>query len=164
MASSTPIPSSITCFKNGLSHFNFPISFKQGLTPLKIGPLNDSAVLGSISIIPENPKKLKIFSVNSDVNNLLKVHYNLKDGEVEQGNLNYLSPGISWNPNYLIIVHPGDKTLSIEGRATIECEIPFLDDVTIPQLSLVSGAPKIACQGQTDPLVSGSKYFTIGFN
>ena len=34
--------------------------------------------------------------------------------------------------------------------------IEFLDDMTLPQISLVSGAPNIVCQGQIDPFVSNS--------
>ena len=31
-----------------------------------------------------------------------------------------------------------------------------MDDITLPQLSLVSGVPNIACAGECDPLVSNT--------
>ena len=47
-----------------------------------------------------------------------------------------------------------EKTLKIGGRATIISQIQFMDDITLPQLSLVSGMPNIACRGQRDPFVA----------
>ena len=71
-----------------------------------------------------------------------------------KGNLSYISPGIQWTPNYLVKVNYDGKTLAIGGRATIVSQIQFMDDITLPQLSLVSGAPNIACEGECDPFVT----------
>ena len=86
----------------------------------------------------------------------IKVHYKLEDQEQEDGkaNLSYISPGIKWTPNYLVKVNNEGKTLTIGGRATIVSSIQFMDDITLPQLSLVSGVPNIACTGECDPFVS----------
>ena len=74
-----------------------------------------------------------------------------QDGKAE---LSYISPGIKWTPSYLVKVNDEEKTLSVGGRATIVSSIQFMDDITLPHLSLVSGVPKIACTGEVDPFVS----------
>ena len=71
-----------------------------------------------------------------------------------KGSLSYISPGIHWSPNYLVKTNIEKKTLKIGGRATIISQIQFMDDITLPQLSLVSGMPNIACRGQRDPFVA----------
>ena len=71
-----------------------------------------------------------------------------------KGSLSYISPGIQWTPNYLVKINTEGKSLKINGRATIVSQIQFMDDITLPQLSLVSGMPNIACQGQCDPFVA----------
>ena len=71
-----------------------------------------------------------------------------------KGSLSYISPGIQWTPNYLVKINTEGKILKINGRATIVSQIQFMDDITLPQLSLVSGMPNIACQGQCDPFVA----------
>ena len=71
-----------------------------------------------------------------------------------KGSLSYISPGIHWSPNYLVKTNIEEKTLKIGGRATIISQIQFMDDITLPQLSLVSGMPNIACRGQRDPFVA----------
>ena len=70
--------------------------------------------------------------------------------------MSYISPGIHWTPNYLVKITTSieGKTLKIGGRATIVSHIQFMDDITLPQLSLVSGMPNIACLGQRDPFVA----------
>ena len=79
----------------------------------------------------------------------------MEDQEQDRkGNLSYISPGIQWTPNYLVKVNYDGKTLAIGGRATIVSQIQFMDDITLPQLSLVSGAPNIACEGECDPFVT----------
>ena len=154
MSVSTPIPSTVTCFKNGLSHFTFPVNFRPGLSPNKIGPLTPNTVNGSISVIP-NDTNLKIHSITSENNLMIKVHYKLENQDQEgKANFSYISPGIKWTPNYLVKVNDEAKTLTIGGRATIVSSIQFLDDITLPQLSLVSGVPNISCIGESDPLVS----------
>ena len=147
MSASTPIPSSVTCFKNGLSHLTFPINFKNGLSPIKIGPLTTETVNGSVSVIPED-LNLRIYSITGENGLMIKVHYKLEDQEDGKGNFSYITPGINWSPNYLVKIDQDEKKLTIEGRATFVSSIEFLDDVTLPQISLVSGAPNIACQGQ----------------
>ena len=49
------------------------------------------------------------------------------------------------------------KTLRLAGRATIISSFPFLDEVTVPVLTLVSGSPTIVCQGHVDSLVKGEE-------
>ena len=86
---------------------------------------------------------------------MLKVYYKLENQEQDgKGNLSYISPGIKWSPNYLVKVNEEAKTLTVGGRATIVSSIQFMDDITLPQLSLVSGVPNIACTGEVDPFVS----------
>ena len=150
MATSTPIPSSVTCFKNGLSHLSFPINFTPGLSPIKVGPLAHNTVNGSVSVIPEDENNLKIYSITAGNNQIVKVHYKLENQDHDgKGNLSYISPGIKWTPNYLVKINGVEKTLTIGGRATIVNSIEFMDDITLPQLSLVSGAPNITCAGET---------------
>merc|ERR1719319_758219 len=85
---------------------------------------------------------------------MIKVHYKLENQDQEgKAKFSYISPGIKWTPNYLVKVNDEDKTLTIGGRATIVSSIQFLDDITLPQLSLVSGVPNISCIGESDPLV-----------
>ena len=154
MSTATPIPSSVTCFKNGLSHLTFPINFRAGLSPIKIGPLTSNTVNGSVSVIPED-MNLKVYSITAENNLMLKVHYKLENQEQDgKANLSYISPGIKWSPNYLVKVNEEAKTLTVGGRATIVSSIQFMDDITLPQLSLVSGVPNIACTGEVDPFVS----------
>ena len=154
MSTATPIPSSVTCFKNGLSHLTFPINFRAGLSPIKIGPLTSNTVNGSVSVIPED-MNLKVYSITAENNLMLKVYYKLENQEQDgKGNLSYISPGIKWSPNYLVKVNEEAKTLIVGGRATIVSSIQFMDDITLPQLSLVSGVPNIACTGEVDPFVS----------
>ena len=62
---------SVTCFKNGLSHLTFPVSFFPGLSPIKIGPLTSNTVNGSISVIPDDDN-LKVFSITSENNLMIK--------------------------------------------------------------------------------------------
>ena len=71
-----------------------------------------------------------------------------------KGSLSYISPGIHWSPNYLVKTNVEKRTLKIGGRATIVSQIQFMDDITLPQLSLVSGMPNIYCRGQRDPFVA----------
>ena len=73
MSTSTPIPSSVTCFKNGLSHLTFPVHFRAGCSPIKIGPLTSSTVNGSVSVIPEEDSRLKIHSITAENNFMIKV-------------------------------------------------------------------------------------------
>lgn len=154
MSTATPIPSTVTCFKNGLSHLTFPINFRAGLSPIKIGPLTSNTVNGSVSVIPED-MNLKVYSITAENNLMLKVHYKLENQEQDgKANLSYISPGIKWSPNYLVKVNEEAKTLTVGGRATIVSSIQFMDDITLPQLSLVSGVPNIACTGEIDPFVS----------
>ena len=87
MSVSTPIPSSVTCFKNGLSHFTFPVNFRPGLSPNKIGPLTPNTVNGSISVIP-NDTNLKIYSITSENNLMIKVHYKLENQD-QEGKANF---------------------------------------------------------------------------
>ena len=85
-----------------------------------------------------------------------KVHYKLENQEQDgKATLSYISPGmIKWTPNYLLKINAAEKTLTIGGRATLISSIEFMDDITLPQISLVSGVPNIACMGQLDPFVS----------
>ena len=157
MSVSTPIPSSVTCFKNGLSHLTFPINFRPGLSPVKIGPLTATTVNGSISVIPDDDNTLKIYSITSENNLMIKVHYKLENSTNQdqdgKANFSYICPGINWKPNYLVKVNNDNKILTIGGRATIVSSIQSMDDIILPQLSLVSGVPNIACAGECDPLV-----------
>ena len=124
MFASTPIPSSVTCFKNGLSHLTFPINFRPGLSPIKIGPLTRETVNGSVSVIPEH-ENLRIFSITGENNLMIKVHYKLENQNEESasGKFSYITPGINWSPNYTVRVYEDEKKLTIEGRATLVSSI-----------------------------------------
>ena len=117
MSQSTPVPTSVTCFKNGLSHLTFPINFRPGLSPIKIGPLTPETVNGSVSVIPDpDNTKLKIYSITGENNLMIKVHYKLDDQDEkdsEKGSFSYICPGIKWTPNYLIKINQDEKKLSI---------------------------------------------------
>ena len=117
MSVSTPIPSSVTCFKNGLSHLTFPINFRPGLSPVKIGPLTATTVNGSISVIPDDDNILKIYSITSENNLMIKVHYKLENnsdqGQDGKANFSYICPGINWKPNYLVKVDNENKMLTV---------------------------------------------------
>ena len=156
MASFTPIPSHITCFENGFSRFSYPVLFKEELSPMKLGPLTPNIVNGSVCLIPESTE-LKIGAIVSDNNFMLKIHYKLRNqAQNATGNFSYLSKGIDWRPSYVIKENTVEKTLSIDSRASILSSIPSLDEVTLPQLSIVSGSPDIACEGEIDPLFSNT--------
>jgi hypothetical protein len=159
MASS--IPSTITCFSTGLSHLVFPITMLPGQPQVRVGPLTSSTVSGSIALLPIDPDSLTISSISSvhspESSQMLRVQYKITKGTNDPAvaNLSYLTEGITWEPSYVLIANSSTKTLRLTGRATILSNLPFLDDCSVPSLSLVSGNPSIVCKGKLDSLVSG---------
>jgi hypothetical protein len=161
MASS--IPSSITCFSTGLSHLVFPITMPPGQPQVRVGPLTNSTVSGSIALLPKDPAALTIRSISSvdcpGSSQMLRVQYKIAEGTnaPTMANLSYLTEGITWEPSYILMINSVSKTLRLTGRATILSNLPFLDDCSVPSLSLVSGDPSIVCKGKVDSLVTGGR-------
>ena len=124
---------------------------------VRAGPLTSSTVASSITILPEdNDATLDILSITSLPSPeapMLRVQYKNEGEGPVSATLAYLTEGITWQPSYTVTLEPKLKTLRLAGRATIISSLPFLDDVTVPALTLVSGSPTIVCQGQVDSLV-----------
>lgn len=163
MMARTP-PSSVTCYSSHLSHLQFPISLP--LTPMgstRVGPLTSSTVASSITILPEDNNALAtldilaITSLPSPEAPMLRVQYRNEGEGPVNASLAFLTEGITWQPSYVVTLDPKLKTLRLAGRVTIISSLPFLDDVTVPVLTLVSGSPTIVCQGQVDSLVKGEE-------
>ena len=155
-------PSSVTCYSCDLSHLEFPISLPPTtLGSTRVGPLTSSTVASSITLLPENTDGqvniLSVTSLPSPDTPMLKVQYKNEGEAPARALLAYLSEGITWEPSYVVVLEPKSRMLRLAGRATIISSIPFLDDVTVPALTLVSGSPTIVCQGQVDSLVNGEE-------
>ena len=155
-------PSSVTCYSCDLSHLKFPILLPPtSLGSTRVGPLTSSTVASSITLLPESTdgqvKILSVTSLPSPDTPMLKVQYKNEGGAPARALLAYLSEGITWEPSYVVVLEPKSRMLRLAGRATIISSIPFLDDVTVPALTLVSGSPTIVCQGQVDSLVNGEE-------
>jgi len=157
-------PSSVTCYSSHLSHLQFPISLPP--TPMgstRVGPLTSSTVASSITILPEDNSALAtldilaITSLPSPEAPMLRVQYRNEGEGPVRASLAFLTEGITWQPSYVVTIEPKLKTLRLAGRVTIISSLPFLDDVTVPDLTLVSGSPTIVCQGQVDSLVKGEE-------
>jgi len=77
--------------------------------------------------------------------------------------LSYLTQGLAWAPNYSLVLTKGAKTLSLEGQATILCDLPFFDGSPVDSVSLVAGQPKVDLQSLADPLTSGAATDAMDF-
>ena len=92
-------------------------------------------------------------SVTSGSNILVRHH--IKDDQTATANLSYLTRGFTWAPSYSLVLDTINKTVSMEGKACLLCDISFLDGDIIPEVSLVAGHPNIQNQNVNDPLISG---------
>ena len=251
-------PSSIVCFKNGFSFVCIPVSLKESSNEDKkssdqvhvstLGPLPDEVVHGTIGLQPDNPDKLKIFSLakapmnkktptvldipeetefsiqaylGANIGKHVVLNYSNQDGThvadgkikkvlnaatrsfvviemndtgadmlidtsliisvqaaVDDGHdnnqprvlvryhnagdgeqdskavLTYLTPGLTWAPSYSLVLDKTTKTLKLEGKACLMCDLSFLEGDIIPEVCLVTGQPNMLYQHITDPLVS----------
>merc|ERR1712123_178385 len=69
--------------------------------------------------------------------------------------LSYLTNGLTWAPSYSVLMHKETKTVKLEGKACLLCDLPFLDGGSIAEISLVAGKPNMEFQHLSDPLASG---------
>merc|ERR1719431_1473510 len=69
--------------------------------------------------------------------------------------LSYLTKGLTWAPSYSVLMDKESKTVKLEGKACLLCDLPFLDGDSIPEISLVAGEPNMEFQHLSDPLASG---------
>ena len=83
------------------------------------------------------------------------VRYHNKDDKTVAANLSYLTRGFTWAPSYSLVLDTVNKTVSMDGKACLLCDIGFLDGDVIPEISLVAGHPNIQNQNVNDPLISG---------
>ena len=68
--------------------------------------------------------------------------------------LSYLTPGLTWAPSYSLVLDKATKTLKLEGKACLMCDLSFLEGDIIPEVCLVTGQPNMLYQNISDPLVS----------
>ena len=68
--------------------------------------------------------------------------------------LSYLTPGLTWAPSYSLVLDRDTKTLKLEGKACLMCDLSFLEGDIIPEVCLVTGQPNMLYQNISDPLVS----------
>jgi len=83
------------------------------------------------------------------------VRYHNQDDQTPTANLSYLTRGFTWAPSYSLVLDTINKTVSMEGKACLLCDISFLDGDIIPEVSLVAGHPNIQNQNVNDPLICG---------
>merc|ERR1712062_267956 len=79
----------------------------------------------------------------------------LSSDQTAEANLSYLSRGLMWAPSYMLRQNKSNKTLTLQGNASLLCDIPFFRGKSIQSVSLAAGQPKIECQNISDPLASG---------
>jgi hypothetical protein len=90
-----------------------------------------------------------------DVSSSLLVRY-VTTGESEPSSiLSYLTKGLTWAPSYSVLMNKETKTVTLEGKACLLCDLPFLDGGAISEISLVAGEPNMEYKHLSDPLVSG---------
>jgi len=75
-------------------------------------------------------------------------------GQESKAVLSYLTPGLTWAPSYSLVLDKTTKTLKLEGKACVMCDLDFLEGDIIPEVCLVTGKPNMLYQNITDPLVS----------
>jgi len=90
-----------------------------------------------------------------DVNNSLLVRYVSAKETIPECILSYLTKGLTWAPSYSVLMSKESKTVKLEGKACLLCDLPFLDGDSIPEISLVAGEPNMEFQHLSDPLASG---------
>ena len=83
------------------------------------------------------------------------VRYHIKDDVKATAVLSYLTRGLTWAPSYSLVIDNVSKTVMMEGKACLLCDIAFMDGDVIPEMSLVAGEPNIKNRNVNDPLISG---------
>merc|ERR1712142_215582 len=91
----------------------------------------------------------------SNVGSSLLVRYMSVTESAPQCTLSYLSNGLTWAPSYSVLMSQDNKTVKLEGKACLLCDLPFLDGGSIAEISLVAGEPNMEYQHLADPLASG---------
>ena len=84
----------------------------------------------------------------------IRVRYHRADEQSSDAVLSYLTPGLTWAPSYSLVLDKTTKTLQLEGKACLMCDLSFLGGDIIPEVCLVTGQPNMLFQNITDPLVS----------
>lgn len=104
-----------------------------------------------------------IISIQATVDNrtdgkepkVLVRYHSTGDGEEDsKAVLSYLTPGLTWAPSYSLVLDKTTKTLKLEGKACLMCDLSFLEGEIIPEVCLVTGQPNMLYQNISDPLVS----------
>ena len=85
----------------------------------------------------------------------LLVRYHIKEDTKATAILSYVTRGLTWAPNYSLVIDNISKTVRMEGKACLMCDIAFMDGDVIPEMSLVAGEPNIKNKDVNDPLISG---------
>jgi len=88
--------------------------------------------------------------------NSLLVRYAAADKSDHWCTLSYLTNGLTWAPSYSVLMNTETKTVKLEGKACLLCDLPFLDGGSISEISLVAGEPHMEYQHLSDPLASGA--------
>jgi len=88
----------------------------------------------------------------SETSNELLVRYHNSDPGSSKVLLSYLTKGLTWAPSYSLSINKDSKTVSMEGKACLLCDIKFLEGDIIPEICLVTGEPKMQYSGINDPL------------
>ena len=92
---------------------------------------------------------------NSNQHRVLVRYQTDSDGKQEsKAVLSYLTPGLTWAPSYSLVLDKTTKTLKLEGKACLMCDLDFLEGDIIPEVCLVTGQPNMLYQNISDPLVS----------
>ena len=89
---------------------------------------------------------------------VINYNYNMYNFNVIKLNSLYhycLIQGLTWAPSYYLVLDTENKTLQLEGRACLMCDIGFMDGDIIPEVCLVAGVPRMVLKDVNDPLVSG---------
>eukprot|EP00090_Calanus_glacialis_P047572 TRINITY_DN9943_c0_g1_i6.p1 TRINITY_DN9943_c0_g1~~TRINITY_DN9943_c0_g1_i6.p1 ORF type:complete len:550 (-),score=161.39 TRINITY_DN9943_c0_g1_i6:124-1773(-) len=86
----------------------------------------------------------------------LLVRYAAADKSDPSCTLSYLTNGLTWAPSYSVLMNTETKTVKLEGKACLLCDLPFLDGGSISEISLVAGEPNMEYQHLSDPLASGA--------
>ena len=84
----------------------------------------------------------------------IRVRYHRAYEQSSDAVLSYLTPGLTWAPSYSLVLDKTTKTLELEGKACLMCDISFMGGDIIPEVYLVTGQPNMLFQNITDPLVS----------
>ena len=90
---------------------------------------------------------------DSDSRKLL-VRYQTKEDH-PSAVLSYLTKGITWAPSYSLVLDKANKMVKMEGKATLLCDVNLLKGDVIPEISLVTGQPKMMLKNVNDPLITG---------